>query len=291
MKKGWKIFWITCSIVAGLGIILCVAGFAMGGSIRSAYQEAGGHYYRRGVTSQNTDDDYDDGYDDEYDESHDNGHHGRGDNDFEETYEGIDRLDLDLAAAEIYILPGKEGEVRVTIENFEGRHCGIDVHREGSELTLESRGEGAWCMKDHVKDHRVVTIHVPSKLSELDLSLQAGYLEVGDVKAENLSVDVAAGDVYFTNMIANTAEVDCSAGKVEIYGDVNESLEIDCSAGEVVFHSRSEKQSYDYGMDCATGSIKFDGEDQRGESKISNQAGRYMEIDCEVGKVEVDFNN
>ena len=30
MKKGWKIFWIVCGITAAVGLICCVAAFAMG---------------------------------------------------------------------------------------------------------------------------------------------------------------------------------------------------------------------------------------------------------------------
>ena len=30
MKKGWKIFAIICAVLAGIGIVLCVAGFAVG---------------------------------------------------------------------------------------------------------------------------------------------------------------------------------------------------------------------------------------------------------------------
>ena len=30
MKKGWKIFLITCAAVFGAGVVLCIAGFAVG---------------------------------------------------------------------------------------------------------------------------------------------------------------------------------------------------------------------------------------------------------------------
>ena len=31
MKKGWKIFWIICAVLAAIGIFLAVAGTALGG--------------------------------------------------------------------------------------------------------------------------------------------------------------------------------------------------------------------------------------------------------------------
>lgn len=31
MKKGWKIFWIICAVLAAIGIFFTVAGTALGG--------------------------------------------------------------------------------------------------------------------------------------------------------------------------------------------------------------------------------------------------------------------
>ena len=33
MKKGWKIFWIICAVLAAVGIFLAVAGTALGGLV------------------------------------------------------------------------------------------------------------------------------------------------------------------------------------------------------------------------------------------------------------------
>ena len=316
MKKGWKIFWITCSVVAVLGITLCVAGVAMGGDIASAYEAAGGRLFRnRSHTSNYHDyqddyndydddndyddyDDYDDENQDNYDGTHHNGkhhggrHHGRveKENYFEETIDGIESLDMDIAASEIYIVPGNEGEVKVVMDHFAGRHCGIDVRSEGKKLYVESRSENGWCFKDHLRDKREVTIYVPKEMTEMNLILRAGTLVVEDARLDQLNLEVAAGSAHFQNLLADNAKVDCAAGAATIYGDVYQSLEIDCSAGEVLFFSESGKESYNYSIDCSTGSIELDGERQRGESEISNQAGRTMDIECEVGKVGISFD-
>ena len=31
MKKGWKVFWIVCAVMAAAGIVMTVAGIALGG--------------------------------------------------------------------------------------------------------------------------------------------------------------------------------------------------------------------------------------------------------------------
>ena len=33
MKKGWKIFWIICAVLAAVGIFLAIAGTALGGLV------------------------------------------------------------------------------------------------------------------------------------------------------------------------------------------------------------------------------------------------------------------
>lgn len=37
MKKGWKIFIITCAAVFGIGVVFCIAGFAVGVSQTKGY--------------------------------------------------------------------------------------------------------------------------------------------------------------------------------------------------------------------------------------------------------------
>ena len=38
MKKGWKIFWIVCAVLAAVGLLLTAAGVVLGGisALRSA---------------------------------------------------------------------------------------------------------------------------------------------------------------------------------------------------------------------------------------------------------------
>ena len=32
MKKGWKVFWIVCAVMAAAGIVMTAAGIALGGA-------------------------------------------------------------------------------------------------------------------------------------------------------------------------------------------------------------------------------------------------------------------
>ena len=52
MKKGWKIFLITCAAVFGAGVVLCIAGFAVGVSdqeVRNAFDWGFGRFGRLGI--------------------------------------------------------------------------------------------------------------------------------------------------------------------------------------------------------------------------------------------------
>ena len=33
MRRGWKIFWIVCASIAGIGLVLCVTGAGMGATL------------------------------------------------------------------------------------------------------------------------------------------------------------------------------------------------------------------------------------------------------------------
>ena len=42
MKKGWKVFWIVCAVMAAAGIVMTAAGIALGGAaMLSSADESG----------------------------------------------------------------------------------------------------------------------------------------------------------------------------------------------------------------------------------------------------------
>ena len=84
MKKGWKIFWITCGATFAVGIILFVAGLGMGATMEIVKERAP----LKETYSPN----------------------------IQESYQGIRELDLDIATGEIKILKAPKYQQEITVE-------------------------------------------------------------------------------------------------------------------------------------------------------------------------------
>ena len=89
MKKGWKIFWLTCGITLVVGIALLGIGLGMGATMEIVKERAP----IKETYSPN----------------------------IQESYQGIRELDLDIAAGEIKILkaPKEQQEITARLNQFE----------------------------------------------------------------------------------------------------------------------------------------------------------------------------
>ena len=84
MKKGWKIFWLTCGITLVVGIALLGIGLGMGATMEIVKERAP----IKETYSPN----------------------------IQESYQGIRELDLDIAAGEIKILKAPKEQQEITVE-------------------------------------------------------------------------------------------------------------------------------------------------------------------------------
>ena len=110
-------------------------------------------------------------------------------------------------------------------------------------------------------------------LGSLDVSLGAGELRTKDVTVEALVASIGAGNMYFSGGIYRSAQITCSMGNV--------SMELE-----------GEKEDFNYQLNCVASNMEIDGDNYAGaavDQYIDNGAAKYMEIDCSMGNVEVDF--
>ena len=84
MKKGWKIFWLTCGITLVVGIALLGIGLGMGATMEIVKERAP----IKETYSPN----------------------------IQESYQGIRELDLDIATGEIKILKAPKEQQEITVE-------------------------------------------------------------------------------------------------------------------------------------------------------------------------------
>ena len=165
---------------------------------------------------------------------------------------------------------GKEIKVITTSKNAE-----VETALEDGTLIISENFHAAY-WGDGV--HRLqVVIEVPEQL-----------------ELEELSVEVGAGDIDIKEGLLTTAyaSLDVDAGNLDFAGEVKGDLDANCNVGNMELKLTGEQQDYNYSLSCGVGSIKAGDISVAGlgrDDEIDNGADYDMDINCDVGNVDVIF--
>ena len=270
MKKGWKVFWITCAITAGIGVVCCAAAFGLGVTVEtmSEYFPYGiGWVDRRSVDASK--------YIAE---------------DIVESYQEVNEIDMDIAAGKVEILVSDSPDVRVETDGISEK-LKFRCYMDGRELKLET--------SEHIR-HIVnagigtIYLYVPREMRFDEVSMQVGVgeLYVESVCARDLSVKVGAGSAVIDEFRADEAGFECGTGEIAASGDVERELDIETGVGNIECNMAGSERDYNYDIGCDIGQVTCGEREYSGlarNTEIDNHAGKSMDIECGIGNVTVNF--
>lgn len=268
MKRGWKIFWLACGIVASVGVVFCVIGLALGVTTEKIRLRVD---HGIGIVMDEEDITLAE--------------------DIRETYGGVRKIDASIYAGTVEILPGDVQEVTVETDGI-SEQLGFQTNMDGDELKITTR-KNLWRIS-HVGTG-TIHIYIPRDmtLDELSMELGAGSLYMEQISAESISVDSGAGEAEVYDIRAAEAKLQCGVGRVSGSGYVSEELKIDVGVGELEFTAAGREEDYDYDIDVGVGDVQCGDDDFSGlgaERKIDNGAGRTITLDCGAGSAVVIFD-
>lgn len=296
MKRGWKWILLIALSIAGVGLVFCIAGAAMGGTMEEANEILGTTEYIETIDEKIVTI-TDDGHSEHshIEESSEHSHIGEI---FGETYENVEKLEVEVPVMEVVVQESDRETVSVAMQNVpEKLRNAISVSQQGDELKIETKEDSA--LKNWLKnggDYGTLVIELPygMQLREASFQIGAGELNVENIYAEELDIEVGAGSVYVAQFIAEKADVECGTGEAELSGTVFKEINIECGVGSVIFHDSGKESDYEYDLSCGIGSLQvgkhsYDG--LGGTQKIKDTGGsKKMQIECGIGEVEVFFS-
>lgn len=299
MRKGWKIFWIVCAVLAAVGLFSAVAGTALGGLtiLRTGNQAERlvSWLDRLGIDgktefSGSVEDPKD--LPDIIEEEINGGAYSVGDADGVTVidYEGVDRISLDADGIGISVKPYDGECVRVDTsrlrEDLQGE---IQISQDGGELDVELKRQN-W----GTEDSGMLYINVPqgSRFREISAEVGAGLLEMEGIETEEMSLDVGAGQISAGSFYAEKLEADCGAGQIVLDGETVSEAKLSCDLGEIRYTAAGQMETYDYEVSCSAGEIVIGSESYSGINNkidIDNGSGSRIEADCKMGRIEISF--
>lgn len=254
MKKGWKIFGIICAAMAGLGFVLCIAGFAIGitvQEIEDAFRDGVGfHPYNthKIVTVERIDmaEEADDRFD-----------------------AGI-ISDIEMKVGKVQVeVSATDGE-EIIVEHQVDERLKFECYKEGTTLVLKTKSGGKY-----VKNGGNIFVYIPKHLlvNEMDLKIGAGTLEMTDVNVRELKLSCGAAAVDMVNVAADNVDIECGAGQIE-------------------YVAAGQETDYNYKVEIGAGEVSVGDSSFSGlavDKKINNGANKNMSIECGAGQVNVSF--
>ncbi len=299
MKKGWKVFWIVCAVMAAVGIVMTVAGIALGGLAMISNTDESGPVHewlqrlgRRVVTENTVPDDLSDITMDSGD--HDGGYvTGEPDGDMITAYEGIDEISLDLSNLGVVVAPSETNEVIVdTSQLSSGIRDDIIISQDGGALEMETDGHRGFHW--NVDDPGMLYIRIPrgAYYNSFSADIGAGLLEMKGISAGEISLEAGAGQIIAEGFYADVLEADCGAGQIILQGEVVQNADLNCDVGEVIFTLPGEMETYNYEISCSAGELIVGDEAYSGISnqmKIDNGSRCRIEAECRIGRMEIMF--
>lgn len=283
MKKHWKIFWIICAVLSGIAIILLAAGVMLGGvgMLRNAEDNKWIGYWEKrfgkdsGLSAETVTD--------------------------RDSYAVVDslinefdkknKISVDMKGMAVEIQTCETDQIIV-----DKTECREDLQKE---IIIEDKKEELkiWLENDkllHTNDVGILKISIPEdcKLHEIKMDVGAGYAELSDITAEEAELHVGAGQIIADNIITDKLKAECDAGEIQVDGTIEKEAEVECSIGEIILNISGEEQNFDYELACDAGELVLGGEQYNGlnnKVRIDNKAGRKIEADCSMGRIEVKF--
>lgn len=304
MKKGWKIFWIVCASLAGIGVVLAVVGIVMGatfGSIQTALWNYGHHAEQRVETIEEQIDPVEDDFDeDEFVDGEDlddrisnaeeisNGSTVR--------LDGIRQLDVELSYLRIVLVESTGTDLEFEISNIPEEVAGeLVMKQEAGELDVGIRNERNWkaIMKNR-GEVGTLTMQIPkNQFTQMSFSIAGGgVLDAEQLQTSELDIEVGAGLIKLQNVQVDALDLEVGAGEASVTGTINREASIDCGIGTVDLQLTGTQQDYSYSMECGAGVIQVGDDIYSGISngKTIMNGGAMIEMECGSGEVTVGFS-
>ncbi|MDO4452024.1 DUF4097 family beta strand repeat-containing protein [Faecalimonas sp.] len=276
MKKGWKIFAIICAVLAGLGIVLCIAGFAVGATdedVRSAL--------RRGIGFIRDDDYYDE--DDFEDRLEQTGREVKNTMDIPST-KGID-VEVDKMLVEVVATD----EEKVRVENTAAEEIELMMSEDEDSVDIRTTKNA-----HKINDGGKLILYIPRniQLPEINIQVNNGKINLSGIQTNELDLEIGRGEITATDFVAGELSVSCGQGKADIKGTAQRDVDLECGAGAINFVSNGTQTDFNYEIEVGAGAVQLGGQKFSGlavEKTINNRAGKEMGIDCAAGTVNVTF--
>lgn len=192
---------------------------------------------------------------------------------YQESFKGIDSLDLDLGVSQCTIILWNEEEFLVKGADLPDD---FDCRKDGRELEIDC-DEDEWRFWEN-RAGAVLEIYVPREQLLEKVVIAAG---VGEIEVR---------DGYLT---CEELKLESGVGECSILADIQEKIEIDGGIGSVELELKGRETDFNFDLDNGVGEVVIGDahlKDLGVDEQIDNNADKEVIIDNGIGNITVCFS-
>ncbi len=247
-------------------------------------------------------------------------HKGEATFSFSDSYENVDDIDINISYGKVEILEGDTFSIEARnlwkeelTSYTEGGTWYISDENNKMVRFFGNRVSLGRLISWNDDYTPIITITLPRDFvaNEFYLDVDAGEVKADTIRAkngnfnvdagrlvvENLSIketsqyNVGAGEMILKNLTAQDISLDCGVGRVEITGTLKGKNSVSCGIGKVELDLMGEESDFSYQINSGIGNVSINNNDYHNVAKhIQNDTDNFLELDCGIGNITVDFN-
>ncbi len=204
---------------------------------------------------------------------------------FEEKYNGISAIDMDVDFMNVKIDSHNGSEVVATYEGSDRLKPIIEV--KNGVLSISQKQKVKLSL---TTDKTSFTLLLPSDnpLKEVSVDVDMGNVDMNNFITEKMSIDTDMGNIEGGNITADSTDISADMGNVSLTGMEFSSLEIDTDMGNVDITSRKNLDNYAFACDADGGNININGTKVSKDYMTTGSEGTVM-IDTDMGNISIDY--
>ncbi len=216
---------------------------------------------------------------------------------FEQVYENVKDIDIDLPASKLNIKYGNKFHVIANASNgFTSKYIDGKLEiKEKSDFFVRQKASN-------------VTLYVPESLNSLyiksgagtvdinniqvndfDVNHGAGLLEIDSSNFANVNINGGVGEIKIKNSILNNLYLKSGVGKATIYSYLSGTNFIESGIGDVNLQLQGGKESYKIDIKKGIGKVLVDKTTFKDDGTYGS-GNRILKINSGIGKVNINFD-
>lgn len=136
-----------------------------------------------------------------------------------------------------------------------------------------------------------VTLPASAGLETLDIQLAVGRASLGDLKADEITLEIETGTLKTGVLTASQVTVDNLLGQVNIERiAAAEEVDLSCGVGKLQAELEGDADEYALQAECGTGVLQIDGQPvQEGRIERNGEQSRKIRVDIGTGTGDITF--